>query len=131
MQPRRIKYFGLVWMTRRGYLISLAVAGFVAVACIAVAAAMGTMPPLRSLWEPVLQGPGFRVFFVNNLYRLLLLCLVAQALDTFVVLRKFAKKEAEQKRAIEAAHQETEKPSEAIMEKKTGIVDKHAGEPGA
>jgi hypothetical protein len=132
MEPVRIKYCGLIWMTRRGYLITLAVAGFVAVACFTVVAAMGRMPPLRSLWEPVVQGPGFGVFIVNNLYRFLLLCLVAQALDTFVVLRKFAKKEAEQKRALETASQQAgAEPSEAIMEKRTGIVDKNAGEPGA
>src|SRR5262249_15431995 len=107
--------------------------GVFAVACLAIAAMLGYMPPLRSLWEPVVQGPGFRVFFINNVYRFIALCLIAQALDTYVVLRKFAKKEAEHRRALETAlHQAdaAEKPSEAIMEKKTGIVDKQGGEPG-
>ena len=127
MQPVRIKYYGLIWMTRRGYLISLTVAGLVALACFVIVAAMGRMPPPRSLWEPVVRGPGFGVFVVNNLYRFLILCLIAQAIDTIVVLRKFAKKEAEQRAQSDAALQQAEsgqKPSEAIMEKQTGIMEK-------
>jgi hypothetical protein len=127
MKPVWIKYCGLIWMTKRGYLIALAVGGFFAIACFAIVAAMGRMPPPRSLWEPVVRGQGFGVFFVNNLYRILILLLIAQAIDTFVVLRKFAKKEAEQRAEIEAAAQQTktgEKPSEAIMEKHTGITEK-------
>jgi hypothetical protein len=135
MQPVRIKYYGLISMTRRGYLISLAVGGMVAAGCLVFGAVMGHMPPLRSLWEPVVEkGPAFYVFFINNLYRFIILCLLLLALETYIILRKFASKEAEQQNQLGAAlHQAdaAEKPSEAIMEKKTGIVDKQAGQTGA
>jgi len=135
MQPVRIKYYGLISMTRRGYLISLAVGGIVAAGCLVFGALMGFMPPLRSLWEPVVEkGPAFYVFCINNLYRFMILCLLLLTLETYVILRKFARKEAEQQNQIGAALQQVnvaEKPSEAIMEKNTGIVDKQAGETGA
>jgi len=135
MQPVRIKYYGLISMTRRGYLISLAVGGMVAAGCLVFGALMGFMPPLRSLWEPVVEkGPAFYVICINNLYRFMILCLLLLTLETYIILRKFARKEAEQQNQIGAALEPanaTEKPSEAIMEKTTGIVEKQAGQPGA
>jgi hypothetical protein len=132
MQPVRIKYYGLISMTRRGYLISLAVGGIVAAGCLVFGALMGFMPPLRSLWEPVVEkGPAFYVFCINNLYRFMILCLLLLTLETYMILRKFARKEAEQQNQIGAALQQVnvaERPSEAIMKKKTGIVEKQAGE---
>ncbi len=98
MKPVRIKYWGLIPMTRRGYLIALALAGGFAIAAIAICGIMGRLPPLRSLWREI---PGrapnvWEYWFYNNLYRILIMCLIAQVLDTFVVLRRFARKEAEQ-----------------------------------
>jgi hypothetical protein len=104
MKPVWIDYWGLIPMTRRGYLIALAVAAIVAATLLFLLALLGTLPPLRTLWQevPVPAQPFWQYWFYNNLYRIMVLCLIAQALDTLVVLRRFVKKEAQQ-RAEEAA----------------------------
>jgi hypothetical protein len=97
MRPVKIKYLGLIPLSRRAYLTALAVAGVVACGMLIVAAIADTLPPLPTLWEAPLwdstQGPGFWLY--ANFYRIILVCLIGEALDAYFVLRRFAKKEAE------------------------------------
>jgi hypothetical protein len=49
-----------------------------------------------------MEGPGFVALFVNYFWFIILVCLVAQTIDTLMVLRKFAQKEAEQRALFDA-----------------------------
>ncbi len=98
MEPVRIKYYGLVAMTKRAYLIATAVAAAVALLVIALAAAFQGLPPFRWPWEePVVRGKGFVPWLHNNLYLVLGTLLLLELIDIVTVLRQFAKKEAEQR----------------------------------
>jgi len=110
MKPVWIKYWGLIPMTRRGYLIALAVAAIIAMLPFVLFGLMGRLPPLRTLWEevPLRTGAFWEYWLYNNLYRIVAVCLVAQALDTFVILRRFAKREAEQKASEVTTHSATQ-----------------------
>ena len=103
MKPVWIKYYGLIPMTKRGYLITLAIAGGFAFFAVLLAAALGGLPPLDTMWsrQHHRPGSGVDVFFYNYLYWILIVCLVAQAIDTWTTLHTFAKKEAEQKAQLE------------------------------
>ena len=48
MKPVWIKYYGIIPMTKRGYLIALAAAGGFALLAVLAAAAFGFLPPLRA-----------------------------------------------------------------------------------
>ena len=117
MQPVRIKYLGLIPMTRRGYLMALAAAVVIAAGLLTAAGLAGKLPPVRSLWQnlppyetvygasakaklpapPVQRPTVLEYWFANNLYRILLICLIAEIIDTYLVLRRFSKKEKEQR----------------------------------
>jgi hypothetical protein len=99
MEPVRIRYWG-VSLTRRGYLMSLAVAAALVVAVFIVGALLGGLPPLSSLWQPMpvkAQTPAgyWFLLFHHNLYRIVVVCLVVFVVDTLVTLRRFAAREAE------------------------------------
>jgi hypothetical protein len=95
MKPVRIKYYGLIPMTRRAYLIATAIASVFAVTIWAVAVALGHLPPLNWPWkQDQIPGTGPWPWFYNHVYWFLLVCLVAEALDVFVTLRTFARKGA-------------------------------------
>jgi hypothetical protein len=96
MAPARIKYYGLLPLTRRGYLVLIALADVLAVALVVRIAAAGLLPPLSTLWgEGWAQGSGAWVY--NTLYWFILAALVAEVIDIVTVLRRFAQKEAEQR----------------------------------
>ena len=99
MPPVRIKYYGLIPMTKRTYLIALAAAALLAIAVVATAAVMGLLPPLDIMWsrEHHLRGNGFALWLHNYSYWIIAFCLVAQVVDTFLTLRVFARREAEQR----------------------------------
>jgi hypothetical protein len=109
MQPVRIKYYGLFWITRRGYLLATLAAAVFAVAVFAVllvalperTGPYTWPPPFNAPWEPVpsVLPPGAFSLFYHYFWTLILLLLLAEILDIVVVLRKFAKKEAEQREA--------------------------------
>jgi hypothetical protein len=104
MKPVWIKYYGIIPMTRWGYLIALACVGSVAVLFVIAVGAAGLLPPLSTLWQtdPAVNGPGFRPWFWNHMWHIILVCIVAQGIDTFMVLRRFAQKEAEQRAQLGA-----------------------------
>ncbi len=95
--PVWIRYCGLIPMTKRGYFITLAAEAIVAVAVVLVGWALGFLPPLRTMWEPdanVARAGGVLGWIYNHLYWIALVCLAGQAVDTVLVLRQFARKEA-------------------------------------
>src|SRR5262249_41133132 len=67
------------------------------------ALAGGALPPLRTLWDPDpgAAQDGIRGFLYNYLHWIILLCVVAQVIDTWITLGGVAKKEEEQ-RMLEA-----------------------------
>jgi hypothetical protein len=95
MPPVRIKYYGLVWLTRRGYLIATAVLAAVAVvACVLVLLLTGVAPFARPPWEPALRRYGF-VAWLWNWWTLGAL-VVLECLEVLLTLRQFARREAEE-----------------------------------
>ena len=115
MKPVWIKYWGLIPMTRRGYLVTLTVAVAVAAIIVAYCALAGFLPPLRTLWEPdpAAARLGWRGWFYNYMWWMVIVALVAQVIDTILVLRKFTQKEAEQRAAEVAATQASTSASSA------------------
>src|SRR5262249_1490539 len=66
MKPVWIKYYGLIPMTRFGYLIALLVAGVFAVAAVLAGGISALMPPLATMWarrtrRPPHRGPAIGV----------------------------------------------------------------------
>jgi len=108
VKPVRIKYYGLIWMTKQTYLILLAAFGGIACGALLIAYLADRLPPLGWPWvrKPLVEGYGFMPFFINNFYFIILVCLVAQTIDTLMVLHKFAQKEAEQRAQFEALRPE-------------------------
>lgn len=108
MSPVRIKYYGLIPMTRFAYLVALAAAGAFALAMVLLGAILGGLPPLDTMWsrQHHLAGPGAYSWLHNHLYWVFLVCLVAQMIDTFCTLRLFAKKEKEQHAYLDRLVQE-------------------------
>jgi hypothetical protein len=100
MEPVWIKYYGLVWMTKAGYLIGTSIALSFAAVAFLMAYPTDLVPPFH--WPgtpppPNLTGRGG--WFYNHFYDLLALALVAEAIDVVVTLRCFARKEAERRAA--------------------------------
>jgi hypothetical protein len=104
MKPVWIKYYGLIPMTKWGYLIALITAGAVVSLMILMAAVAGLLPPLDTMWSRRHHVPSSNTgaWLYNYCYWLLLVCLVAQAIDTLITLRTFARKEAEQRAQLDA-----------------------------
>ena len=98
MPPVRIKYYGLIWMTKSAYLITTLVVAIFAAGVMALAFLKGALPPFRWPWQPVTNpnAVGFAGLLYNHLYDLILFCLVAEGIDIVVTLRTFARKDAEQ-----------------------------------
>ena len=106
MKPVWIKYWGVIPMTRRGYVVTLTMAAVLALIVLVACALAGRLPPLSTLWEPdpARANQGIVGLLYNYLYWIILACLVAQAFDTMLVLRRFSQKEAEQRAAEEEGH---------------------------
>lgn len=101
MRPVWIKYWGLIPMTRRGYLVTLTMAVAVVAIIVAYCALSGLLPPLKTLWEPnpIAAQDGWRGWLYNYMWWIVIAAIVAQAIDTVMVLRKFAQKEGEERAA--------------------------------
>jgi hypothetical protein len=101
MEPVRIKYYGLVRMTKSAYLWTTAIAGAFAIGLLVLGRLAGNLPPFRWPWEPVPEpeAVGVAVWLYNHLYDIVLFCIVAEAIDVVMTLRAFARKEAEQRAA--------------------------------
>src|SRR5262245_17793293 len=105
MKPVWIKYWGLIWMTKRGYVVTLTMAGCVAAVILAYAGLAGRLPALSTLWEPepAKARLGAGGFLYNYLWWIIGICLVAQILDSIMVFRRFAEAEAQERAKDEQA----------------------------
>lgn len=108
MKPVWIRYYGILPMTKFGYLVTLAIAAAVGVVVIVVGLLLGVLPPLSTLWrhDPVMAQHGFFGLIYNYMWWVFIVCVIAQAIDTFATMKVFAKKEAEQLAQLEALEQE-------------------------
>jgi hypothetical protein len=102
MGPIRVKYYGLLAMTKTAYLTATAVASLIAAAVLVAAHLTGHLPPFHWPWErvPKADAVGIIGLLYNHLYDIILVCLVLEAIDLVVTLRAFARKEAEQRAAV-------------------------------
>jgi hypothetical protein len=96
MKPVWIRYYGLIPMTRRGYLIAVAVMAFLALGFVGYLAVAGHLPPVRTLWQrdPNIDKLGPGAWLTNRLWLFLVVLLLAAVLETYFVLRRFDEKEA-------------------------------------
>jgi hypothetical protein len=117
-KPVWIKYWGLIPMTRRGYLVTLTMAAAVAGIVVLYCGLAGWLPPLRTLWEPdaAPARPDAFGWIYRYMWWIVIACLIAQVVDTCLVLRQFAKEE--EKQAVQAAGRPAEITSEAVQEKR-------------
>ncbi len=97
MGPVRIKYYGILWLTRSTYLLLQSIALFLCVVLMAVG--FLAMLLTGAAW-PHLPAPGDEADFLKQFLVLLfwagLLGLLAESAEMYVMLRKFARAEAEQ-----------------------------------
>ncbi len=99
MQPVRVRVYGLVALTRRTYLVVQAVGLGVVVAAVAVGVALPRpMPPEG---EPLPPFAAAVAALVEWLPWLAVLFLIAGVVETALVLREFARMEADQRSASE------------------------------
>jgi hypothetical protein len=99
MSEIRIKYYGVWPVTRRGYLAATMVASAIALGAVLAGILIGRLPPLSTIWQPlppVLGQEGYRLWLYNHLYHLMLIGVFLEAIDIFVVLRRFHKLQAAQ-----------------------------------
>ena len=104
MKPVWIKYYGLIPMTRWGYLITLAVAGAIVLLMLLLGACAGLLPPLDTAWSRqhhVREPAGF-AWLHNYFYWIIGALFLAQGIDVLCTMRAFDKKEAEQRARLAA-----------------------------
>jgi hypothetical protein len=118
MKPVWIRYWGLIPMTRRGYVVTLTMAAAVAGIVVLYCGLAGWLPPLRTLGEPdaIPARPGVFGWIYRYMWWIVIACLVAQVVDTWLVLRQFAKEE--EKQAAQEAGPPAEISSEAVRDKR-------------
>lgn len=97
MEPVRVKYYGLFWMRRPTYLVLQTIAlilcvGMVVVGLLGVLSSGSVVPhlPAKGQEEEIIGQALVVLFWVG------LLTLAAEGTETYVMLRKFARAEAEQ-----------------------------------
>jgi hypothetical protein len=95
MSAVRIKYLGLIPMTKFAYLVAVAAAGGFALFAVLIAAILGLLPPVDTMWsrQHHLPHSGILAWWHNYLYWFILVCLFAEAIDIYCSLRQFAKKQ--------------------------------------
>jgi hypothetical protein len=93
--PVRIKLYGLVTVTKRGYLAQLAAAALMLAALVVIRA---YVPPVGELarQEYVPAAASAALWFLTNLHWIALALAALFAVEAFFVLRRFAREEAKQ-----------------------------------
>jgi len=103
VEPVRIKLYGLVSMTRRGYLIQLTIG----LALLAALAGLATyMPPLPNLAEegkPQTLYVTVSLWVLRHLPWIVLTVAVLFALEAVIVLRRFARAESRERERLAKA----------------------------
>ena len=94
MEPVRVKVYGLVSMTRRGYLMQLA--GAVTLVLVLLAFHYLRWPEVRPDATKVRgQFQRYVIAFFDHVHWIAAVIAVLLALEAWLVLRRFARKEAE------------------------------------
>jgi hypothetical protein len=96
-EPVKIKYYGLISMTRKAYLWATALAGLFALAFFVMGLAAGLLPPFAWSGNQIpkfANKPGFGAWFYEYFYWIIFILLLLEAIDIFLTLRKFAHKKA-------------------------------------
>jgi hypothetical protein len=100
MKPVKIRYWGILPLTRRGFYIYLIVGWSLAI--LVVIAAMiyagDAFPRFRLPWESLPLGVKFTVwnYLAYNIWSVFILCVIGQLFDIVIMLRKYRQKEEEQ-----------------------------------
>ena len=101
MKPVRIKYYGLIWMTRRTYLLTTLILGLIVLIFFLLITVSGAarLPDFHWPWDPMPANaePGFQGWVTHYFWTIMVVFLLAEAVDILVTLRKFAEREAEEK----------------------------------
>jgi hypothetical protein len=104
VEPVRIKYYGVVWLTKKAYLVGTAVTGALAAFFVVLCVVSGRLPPFSWPWEPRpaphLTGVPGAIY--NHVWDFLLVGIVLEAIDILVTMRTFARKEAERRASASA-----------------------------
>lgn len=107
MQPVRIKVYGLIPMTRKTYLIAQVVVLVITLAMMAVGAA--AMLRAGTLLPQLPAEDGEKIELIDLLARMLVflfwagvLILIGESIETYLVLRRFARADAEQQARLAA-----------------------------
>ena len=112
MEPVRIKYFGLIPMTRTAYLVTTAVSGGAVVVLVLFAVSLGIVPFRQLPWDPALAPFGLEGWFWN--WWTLGFLVILEAFDVWITLRQFARREAEQRARYAERWPEDRPPDERI-----------------
>jgi hypothetical protein len=101
MNPIRIRLYGLMTVTKRGYLTQLALSVLLLVALLVIRLCLPDLSWVAESGAPArLQ---FFVWLLTNLHWIVLAFGILFALEAFIVLRAFAREEAKQKAERDAA----------------------------
>lgn len=92
-----IRYYGMVDLTRKGYLRALAWVGGVVLAGLIAGVLLGVLPPVSTLWRPGPPRPGPLGWFLHRFWAIILFFGLAQVVETLFTLRVFRRKEAERR----------------------------------
>jgi hypothetical protein len=105
----RIKYFGLIPMTRFAYLVALAATGGIALFIVVVGAILGLLPPMDTMWsrENHLPAASLEAWLYDYFYWFVFACLMGQVIDIYRSLRQFARKEQQQRALFEELLRQT------------------------
>jgi hypothetical protein len=95
VEPVRIKWFGLIPMTKTAYLVTTAITGGVVVILVLFLVTLGIVPFRQLPWDPALAPFGLDAWVWN--WWTLGLLVVLEAFDVLITLRQFARREAEQR----------------------------------
>jgi hypothetical protein len=100
MEPARIKLYGLFRVTRRGYLVQLAMALLMLTSLLAI---RYVMPPVSVKNDEIAPRGKFLLALLANLHWVVVGFAVLFCLEAWIVLRRFAQIEAQSKRPAETA----------------------------
>jgi hypothetical protein len=99
MEPVRIKYYGILWITRRTYVIIQTMVFAVLAAALVFVLTLPTSPRFGlDLEDPRL--PALTRWLLGHLLEIVLLTTLLEILDAVFTLRAFARKEQEARASL-------------------------------
>lgn len=101
MKPVRIRLYGLVSMTKRGYVAQLTVATLLLIVLVVVRLSLPPLPHGRPD-EPLPPALAWVVFLLENLHWFIAALAVLFTVEAYLVLKAFARAEAAQQSKVQA-----------------------------